>query len=115
MHFNPWITFVGCAGGLLPDVLRLIKNRYDEKLPAYIKKPTFWVGIALLFVLGGLVTWLLDITEIKEALLVGYAAPDILSKLVTKTTEQATGPSPKALLRASKEPVKFKLMNWWAR
>src|SRR5213593_4261251 len=72
----------GCVGGLLPDVVRLIKGRYD-KAPGYLKSFMFWVGLILLVALGGFVTWLAGAKEIKEALAYGYAGPEFLSRLLS--------------------------------
>ena len=57
--FDLTIALVGCFGGLLPDVLRLIKNKYKATLPAYLKRSPFWIGLILQVLLGGLMAWLL--------------------------------------------------------
>lgn len=80
--FNLTIALVGCLGGLLPDVLRLIKNRYKATLPAYLKRAPFWTGLALQVLLGGVTTWLLGADKASYALVVGYAAPQLITQLV---------------------------------
>ncbi len=72
----------GCVGGALPDVIRLIKGRYNDT-PGYLKAPMFWVGLLLLIALGGFVAWLGGAKEIKEALAYGYGGPEILSRLLS--------------------------------
>ena len=72
----------GCVGGALPDVVRLIKGRYND-MPGYLKAPMFWIGLLLLIGLGGFVAWLGGAKEIKEALAYGYGGPEILSRLLS--------------------------------
>jgi hypothetical protein len=31
------MILIGCAGGLIPDALRIIKNRHDPKVPEYLR------------------------------------------------------------------------------
>ena len=71
----------GCVGGLLPDVVRLIKSRFGD-IPGYLKSPMFWVGTVLLIALGGFLAWLGTAKEIKEALAYGYAGPEALTRLL---------------------------------
>jgi len=76
---------VGCAGGLLPDIVRLIKGRYEE-FPGYLKSASFWIGLALLAGIGGLAAWWGAAGDAKEALAYGYSAPELLSRLASKAT-----------------------------
>ena len=62
------IVALGCVGGMLPDVLRLVSNRYDTQIPAYLKSPMFWVGFVFLVTLGGGVAVLLGAENAKQAL-----------------------------------------------
>ena len=43
----------GLIGGLIPDAIRIINNRYNPVLPEYLKSPSFYIGTLLLVVLGG--------------------------------------------------------------
>ncbi|MBK6948611.1 MAG: hypothetical protein IPH16_11650 [Haliscomenobacter sp.] len=39
------MTFLyGLIGGLLPDAIRIINNRYNPVLPEYLKSPSFYIG-----------------------------------------------------------------------
>lgn len=81
-----FIVLAGCIGGLLPDILRIIKNRYKKKPPSYLKSRNFWLGVFLLVALGGLAASLLAQSP-KDALAYGFAAPEIFSRLASKSAE----------------------------
>lgn len=68
----------GCVGGLLPDVLRLIGQRYQEP-PYYLKRWFFWFSLMLLVVVAGVAVHLLAPTRIIDAVAIGFSAPEILS------------------------------------
>ena len=74
------IFALGCLGGVIPDVLRLIKGRYDGA-PEYLKTPFFWVMTIILMVLGGGVAVGLEAPGAKEALTFGFTAPEVISRL----------------------------------
>ena len=107
MEFNLGMFLIGCVGGLLPDVLRLIRNRYNKKLGGYLKRAHFWVGLFLLIAVGGLTAWVLQATTIKDALIYGFAAPELLSKLLS----EATGPD---IDLVTKGGNRFSIRKWWA-
>jgi len=79
-----WIF--GLVGGAIPDVIRLIQGRYAETLPNYLKNLNFWLGFAFLVATGGLVAWLGKSQSIQAALAYGFAAPEILSRLLSTST-----------------------------
>jgi hypothetical protein len=107
MEFNLSMFLLGCAGGLLPDVLRLVRNRYNKKFGGYLKRIQFWVGLVLLVAVGGLTVWILHATTIKDALIYGFAAPEILSKLLS----EAVTPGSDVVTKGG---GKFKIPKWWA-
>jgi len=86
---------LGCVGGALPDVVRVIKSR---ELPA--SSGGFWLGLILQVALGGFVSWLAAATTAKEAVAYGFAAPEVITRLVS-TTRQERG--------------EFNLREWWVR
>lgn len=106
LTFTPYIFGLGCVGGLLPDILRIIKNRHDSNVPSYLKRFNFWLGVILLVALGGFAAWLLEATNAKEAVTFGFAAPQVISSLV--------GGSKGVVDRGAIEPSKFGLRIWWA-
>jgi hypothetical protein len=77
-----WTVFaIGCAGGLIPDVLRVIQNRYQPELPNYARTINFWLGLLLLVLIGGLASIVGGAADWKQALAIGYAGPEFLSRV----------------------------------
>jgi hypothetical protein len=102
--FN-WTFFIcGCVGGLFPDILRIIQNRYN-KLPEYLCSGNFWLGLFLLVLLGGVASWISGASQVKEALLIGFTAPEVISKVLS---EPKSGPP------ATKGAGRRTLRSWWA-
>jgi hypothetical protein len=97
------IIALGCFGGLLPDILRLIKDRYNSALPTYLRSGMFWLGLFLLVVIGGVTAWLLGAQDAKQAVAYGFAAPELLSRLASKV------PEPQFRTRGAT----FDLRTWW--
>ena len=105
-ELNWSIIVLGCVGGMLPDVLRTINNRFDKKIPSYLKRPLFWIGFFLLVAIGGFAAWLFGATTAKDAVIYGFAAPELISRLIS---EAKAPPTPQ------KGTTEFNLRNWWAR
>ena len=72
----------GCLGGLLPDILRLINSKYDPTTPQYLKTAKFWIILLLQVALGGLTAWLLGAATVRDALIFGFTAPEVITRLV---------------------------------
>jgi hypothetical protein len=107
---------LGCAGGLLPDVIRLVKNRGNSAVPNYLKVPMFWVGFVLLIAIGGFAAWLLGAQDAKQAVAFGYAAPELLSNLGAEPKGAGQKKMPgdidrDRLVKPHSEP--FSLRRWW--
>jgi hypothetical protein len=80
-----WEIFaVGCLGGAVPDLLRLIKARHDGA-PKYVRTLFFWAMFAVLVFLGGLVAHFGGARDPMGALAFGYSAPQLLSRAVGGT------------------------------
>lgn len=101
---------LGCLGGLLPDALRLARNRYKPGFPAYLRQGNFWLGVLLLVGIGGLAAWILSAQSGKDALIFGYAAPQLFSQLVAGAAPER----PERIERKAVEKVPFGLLKWWA-
>jgi hypothetical protein len=97
------LIILGCIGGLIPDVLRLIRARY-QGLPAYFKQPSFWLGLVFLVAVGGLAAWIGEAQDAKQALAYGFGAPEVISRFLSSTPEQPA-------FRSAEE---FSLRRWWA-
>ncbi len=92
---------VGGLGGVIPDVVRLIKGMRDPDVPAYLKSLNFYIGLVLLVGLGCLATWLAGATDAKQALAYGYGAPELVTRILG---------SPGAIRGAAPS-----LREWWGR
>jgi hypothetical protein len=103
MTFNSLI-FWSCVGGLLPDLLRIIAARRDGP-PAYVFKPFFWVGLVLLVALAALAGYLSNPKDVISALAVGFGAPEIISKLLSKPGDRGF---------SEKRSLVKDLRAWWA-
>lgn len=98
------MILIGCAGGLIPDALRIIKNRHDPNIPEYLRSVTFWIGLLLLVILGGLAAWLGEAANVKQALAYGFAAPEFISRILSGGEAAAAG---------SIGEGKLSLREWW--
>ena len=101
------LILLGCIGGLLPDILRLIKNKYEIGAPPEWQSLRFWISLLLQVAIGGLASWVLQATTAKDALAFGFAAPELLSKLISTNEGRAQ-------LRIQKDEHLFtQLRKWW--
>jgi hypothetical protein len=105
MPSTDWtMILIGCAGGLIPDALRIIKNRHEPKMPEYLRSVTFWIGLLLLVILGGLAAWLGEAANVKQALAYGFAAPEFISRILS---------GGEAATPAAEGGGKLSLREWW--
>jgi len=100
-QMDQWLIVLGCAGGALPDVIRIIQNRYQTELPDYVYSLDFWIGFLLLVGYGGLTVWVGAASDAKEALAYGFGVPAIISRLLS---------SPPITLRDTTDRIR----RWWA-
>jgi purine-cytosine permease-like protein len=97
----------GAIGALLPDVIRIIKDRHNVQLPPYLKSLNFYLGLLFAVALGAAVAWLLAPSDVKAALAYGFGAPEIITRMLSKA------PSPAgAAAAASVGPRSVR--RWWA-
>jgi hypothetical protein len=82
---------VGCGGAAIPDIIRIIQGRYSPALPGYIASPNFWIGFVFLIIIGALAAMLGEAKNFKEALAFGYAAPELISRLLSSGTPPTRG------------------------
>ncbi|MDQ4125568.1 MAG: hypothetical protein M3134_08215 [Actinomycetota bacterium] len=70
----------GCIGGLLPDVVKLIQSGTD--MPTYLKKPWWYVVLAITVALGGFVAgFLLEPNTRVDAVAYGFSALEIVRRI----------------------------------
>lgn len=96
------LIILGCVGGLIPDILRIIRGRYRSKFPKYFYSGTFWLGLIFLVALGAFASWLLGAQHAKEALAYGFAGPELVSRFFA----ESAGP-------VDRGDIPFKLRDWW--
>lgn len=99
------VVGIGCAGGLLAELLHWWGLRRDSQLPAYLKIAFYWAVTALMIAAGGFVTWLYFGARAEGllALHVGVSTPLIVQKLFTSMPPSqgatTTGTKPRPGLR----------------
>jgi hypothetical protein len=101
---------IGCAGGLVPDLIRFAKARYDASVADYFKHWNFWVGLLVLVALGGLAVAFGSPETKAQALVYGYAAPEFFSRLVAQHGLQQPG-----LEGISPKSETFNVRRWWSQ
>jgi hypothetical protein len=99
----------GAIGGLIPDILRIIQNRYDASIPEYLKSGKFYLSLFFLLLIGGALAWILGASEIKQALAYGFGGPEVISRLLGR----AAGNGDRGFDRGSGRG-KFKILDFWA-
>ena len=97
------IVGLSCLGGILPDFLRIIAARYDGP-PKYLRSLFFWISLFLLILLAGGTALLVKPTGTVDALAVGFGAPEIISKLLSRPADRGNG----------KTSLVADLRSWWA-
>ena len=112
-EFRVGMFLLGCLGGLVPDALRIIKNRKQPDTLYCFKHFTYWLALVLQVLLGGFVVYLLNTASITKALSVGFAAPEIIGGLISKKDE-AILRAAAAAKGAGEAEKKFKLRSWLA-
>ena len=106
---NPMLVY-GALGGLIPDAIRLVRSRHDPALPPYLRSAGFYLGLVFCAVLGALAAWMLGAADIRQALACGFSAPEILTRLLSRTDGV-----PKSALGPAGAPRPMALRDWWAR
>lgn len=107
-------VIAGCVGGLVPDLIRLIKGPVD----GFYKTRTFWVQLIAQVALGGIAAYFLSPESIKEAFTYGFSAPEVMTRLAatgasaapTQQTDTQPGGPP---IGGGAPPANLRL--WWAR
>lgn len=107
--FELGFVILGCIGGVIPDILRIVKNRYRKNILVCLKRFNFWLGVVLLVALGGLAAWILEAKLAQEALIFGYAAPQLFSQLAGGVLATKG-----AVDRGGEDGQEFRLLDWWA-
>lgn len=84
-HFNYFI--VGFIGALVPEIIRLYKVRFSHKMDF----PILYYAISILFALfGGIIVWILQVSNYLNAIYVGVATPLLISGLYKNISQGRT-------------------------
>lgn len=112
------IILLGMVGGLLPDAIRAFKERHDPEVPAFLKGAKFWISLAVGLGLGALAAWLLQAANAKDAVIYGFAAPELLTSLAAGATapsaDRGADRGPESAKPSTTRPLKS-VTDWWAR
>jgi hypothetical protein len=100
----------GALGGLLPDIIRFIKNRFSGEFKGFYRSAAYWIGLLLLSCLGGLVVFLLKPEEIIYALGMGYCAPNLLTSILSKQIPVSSTQG----FKEQQSLRKINLRHWWS-
>ena len=79
--FDYAIFLLGCIGGVLPEVLRIIKDRFSKEPQSFYKDARYWFALVLMIGLGGFVAYIFQSKDVKDALIYGFVAPELLTKI----------------------------------
>ena len=107
MDFNTKLMIFSGAGALLPDIIRLVKEK-TMGLQAYFTSVIFYIGLALQVGLGLLAYYLISPVDVKQALAIGYAGPAVITSLLGGAI---SGGSNKGIRAAGVS----KILWWWQK
>jgi hypothetical protein len=86
---DTWTVILwGAAGGVVPDILRLIRDRHGDQ-PAYLRHWQYYLGLVLMVVIGAVVAWLFAPARTVDAIAYGIAAPSILEGLAADKSKES--------------------------
>jgi hypothetical protein len=98
------LVLLGAAGGLLPDILRIIAAGRQGTMPGFLKTGMFWMSLVLLAGIGALAVWNFGAGSPKEAIAIGFGAPELISRLGAAAAGQGD---------RGTEGAKVSLLDWW--
>jgi hypothetical protein len=112
------MLLLGMVGGLLPDAIRFFKERHDPEVPKFLKGAKFWISLVIGLGLGALAAWLLKAANAKDAVIYGFAAPELLTSLAAVATapgaDRGADRGPDSAGPSIGRPLKS-ITDWWAR
>jgi hypothetical protein len=75
---NKAAIFAGAVGGVAPNLLRLVVHYSSPSPQSIIINAPYFLALAGLAVLGGVVVWIFQETDLKRAFYVGIGLPSLL-------------------------------------
>lgn len=100
------------VGGLLPDALRLLawaRTDVRDRGPIPLKDPGVWIGSFIQAGLGMLAVFALEATTVLQALAMGYAAPEFLTRAFAAVLKERD----QSHLSEAAPPTLRLLQVWW--
>jgi len=110
----PEYIAIGCAGGVIPDLIRFAKARYDSSIADYFKHWNFWLGLLVLVALGGLAVAFSSPASAAQALVYGYAAPEFFSRIVAQHGLQGPAGAEESV-QLNPKSAAFNVRRWWSQ
>jgi len=102
------LTVFGAVGGAIPDLLRLLALRREDAAPDFVTGGVVWLSFIVSIWLGA---WSAHTAHsILEAIVTGYACPQLLSKLLSDRHAER---QPLAAYRLG-IPGVWRIQRWWA-
>jgi len=101
------------VGGVIPDAIRVLKwarTPMPGRPPNPLADPATYVGLVVQVLLGVLGAYLLAVTTPFQAVAVGYAAPDLLTRLLGNIAGQQTPPPG---VSAQGAGLLARMLEWW--
>lgn len=108
---NSWELLV-CAvvGGSLPDVLRWFSLRGEITRPEFVTKGVVWSSLIFSIWLGIATVLSAHMVQAWEGFLLGYATPQLVSKILADRNAPA---QPLSVYRLG-IPAVWRIQRWWA-
>lgn len=99
-------VLAGCVGALFPELVRIGKGPIN----GIFSTPGYWIQLASQLLLGALAAYFFSPASIKEAVTLGFTAPQIVTRIAAAPTPTAPITPP----AGGRGPV-FDPRIWWSR
>ncbi len=107
------ILLIVILSSITPEMLRIVKDKYNSDFSDYFKKSPFWLGLLFQVGLGLLTVFLYQLAgntiSNLDAFAISFSAPEIITKLVSTNSREID--SAENIL--DYKPNEFKLTNYW--
>lgn len=103
-------------GGLIPDAIRVLKwsrKAKNRRGANPLRDPGIYIGLCIQIALGLFGAALLAVTTPLQATAIGYAAPDILTRILSSAARSQTAQMGAA--ESPHPPLTERLLAWWSQ
>jgi transposase InsO family protein len=100
----------GAVGGALPDLMRLLVLRRETASTEFATRGVVWSSLIVSIWLGISTVYSAHVLHVWEGILLGYAAPQFLSKLLS---DRNADKQPLSAYRLG-IPGVWRIQRWWA-